>query len=1417
MTDPTKKWTTVSESEFPWERDALEFVRDRFPGHEPYRAWSNFEFIADDGSVNEVDLLVFSPSGFFLIEIKSRPGVLQGDAGAWIWRGEGRTVTADNPVILANSKAKKLRALLQRQRVAKMAGDGGEIPFIEPLVFCSAPGLSLELKGTAAHRVCVRDAEDGEGVADASPSRPGIMAAIKRRECPGLPPRPRGTHDRPTAGLVGRAMERAGIRPSQRSRKVSDYLLERVIDEGPGHQDWRARHVRLPDHRRRVRIYHARRENSREDRQRLERAALREFQILDELQHPGILRAHGFSEHELGPALIFEHDPLEIRLDHYLAQRGDSLGLDARLDLVRQIAEAVRYAHEKKVVHRGLSPQSILVVQPPGKPPEVKLFNWRLGFRTGGSGSETARSIAATSHVDRLVDDSSQAYMAPEAIADDGDLGEHLDVFSLGALAHHIFSGEPPAPNALELANKLRETRGLNLFEVMNGAKPGLQDLVRLATHPIVGERTSSAADFLEGLERVEDELTTPERDEVVDPRLARKGDALPGGLMVLGRLGRGGSSIAFRVERDGREFVLKVADDPEHDARIREEAAILEKLRHHYIVEVVETVEIAERAGFLMRPVYAQREPRKIETLGQRLRQEGRLQIEFLQRFGADILEALVYLEEQGIPHRDVKPDNIAVGSVGRGDTLHAVLFDFSLARAPLDDIRAGTRGYLDPFLALRKPPGWDSGAERYAAAVTLYEMATGTLPRWGDGVTAPDQLDCEATIDADLFDVGLREPLSAFFARALRRDAAQRFDNAEGMLEAWRRCFAGIDESTALSDQGDDETLRAAVASATLDTLIHDLGLGARATNALDRADVLTVEDLLTVPSRRLLRLRGVGAKTRSEIAQALAMLKERLGAHVEPGNDDDQARDEPADLASLGLDSLFHRLVPVARKGRGDASNQIIRALLGLDPTDDDDGDEHNKWPSQSDAAKVRGVTRARVGQVVARFLERWRRDPALGLLREEVAEFLGSAGGALSVDELVEAALLARGGVEDEPLRSRLARAVVRAAVETERSAGDSSPRFLARRSKNRVVVAVSQDAAKRAFALGDLADKLADEDPLVSPDRLADRLREAAPDGLDDIDDARLIRLAVAASSRAALSSRRELYPKGMNAGRALKLSRGALHGVASLTIDELRDRVEGRYPAAERLPNMPELETMIREAGIDREWDPTAEGVGAFVERARDLGALNTSSGSLARYTTASVPVESRDATPEVADARRFEQRLQRGLEQRAFLALVVPGRAHQRAWEELTRRFPVELVDFEELFIKALRRAADEVGARWDVVLRADAQPRGGAWDRLMILVNRAVDAVEQELFNIRKSMLIIHAGPLARYDRMDVVQRLRDAAGRRDGIPGVWLLIPGSAAMIDGKAVPVVGPAQRVGMPEAWIENRHRGGGDV
>src|SRR3954454_19820446 len=67
------RWVKVGPSSFDWEREALDFLCGHLPDHEPWRAWSNFEFIDDEGRVNEVEALVLTPSGLALVEIKSRP------------------------------------------------------------------------------------------------------------------------------------------------------------------------------------------------------------------------------------------------------------------------------------------------------------------------------------------------------------------------------------------------------------------------------------------------------------------------------------------------------------------------------------------------------------------------------------------------------------------------------------------------------------------------------------------------------------------------------------------------------------------------------------------------------------------------------------------------------------------------------------------------------------------------------------------------------------------------------------------------------------------------------------------------------------------------------------------------------------------------------------------------------------------------------------------------------------------------------------------------------------------------------------------------------------------------------------------------------------------------------------------------
>ena len=88
------------------------------------------------------------------------------------------------------------------------------------------------------------------------------------------------------------------------------------------------------------------------------------------------------------------------------SQRDRDLTLSTRLDLVRQLAEVMGYAHKKRVVHRALSPRSILVHDAASEKPRLKVFNWQSGYRwaaTGPAGSSTGSAVTATAHVGMLV------------------------------------------------------------------------------------------------------------------------------------------------------------------------------------------------------------------------------------------------------------------------------------------------------------------------------------------------------------------------------------------------------------------------------------------------------------------------------------------------------------------------------------------------------------------------------------------------------------------------------------------------------------------------------------------------------------------------------------------------------------------------------------------------------------------------------------------------------------------------------------------------------------------------------------------------------------------------------------------------------------------------------------------------------
>jgi len=96
------RWKIITPSNFPWEQEALDYIRQNLPTSALF-GWSGFEFISASGALYENDLLVLTSAGLYLIDIKSWPGTLKGDIYTWhLEKPDGRTRTFDNPLFLVN-------------------------------------------------------------------------------------------------------------------------------------------------------------------------------------------------------------------------------------------------------------------------------------------------------------------------------------------------------------------------------------------------------------------------------------------------------------------------------------------------------------------------------------------------------------------------------------------------------------------------------------------------------------------------------------------------------------------------------------------------------------------------------------------------------------------------------------------------------------------------------------------------------------------------------------------------------------------------------------------------------------------------------------------------------------------------------------------------------------------------------------------------------------------------------------------------------------------------------------------------------------------------------------------------------------------------------------------------------------------
>src|SRR5262249_28747242 len=141
-----------------------------------------------------------------------------------------------------------------------------------------------------------------------------------------------------------------------------------------------------------------------------------------------------------------------------------------------------------------------------------------------------------------------------------------------------------------------------------------------------------------------------------------------------------------------------------------------------------------------------------------------------------------------------------------------------------------------------------------------------------------------------------------------------------------------------------------------------------------------------------------------------------------------------------------------------------------------------------------------------------------------------------------------------------------------------------------------------------------------------------------------------------------------------------------------------------RYPAAEPLPDRPDLDALLHKVGLDVRWDAESK-----LYQRRETAILFTSGSSIPQRHSTATSARHIEVTPDVAEARAFEERLQHAYKDGGFLVLTVRPSRMRFAEAELLRRFPLARVSFDDLLFEALREEAKELEVDWAVIEQAD------------------------------------------------------------------------------------------------------------